>query len=63
MLISLTKYRSPNNTIRVVVAMSFTANLRMFSPEIPAEQLLARVLLLRKFLAVKFNSQFPLTLC
>ena len=44
MLISLTKYRNPNNTIRDDVAMIITANLQMFSPEIPAEQSLARVL-------------------
>ena len=44
MLISLTKYRNPNSTIRDDVAMIITANLQMFSLEIPAEQSLARVL-------------------
>ena len=40
------KYRNPNYTIRVAVAMLFTVNLQMFSPAIPAEWSLARVLLL-----------------
>ena len=45
MVISLTKYRNPNNTIRVAVTMNFTANWQ-FSPELPAVQSLVRVLLL-----------------
>ena len=44
MLISPTEYRNPNNTIRIAVAMIFTGNRHMFSPELPAEQSLARVL-------------------
>ena len=32
-----TKYRNPSNTIRVAVAISFTAKLYLVSPKIPAE--------------------------
>ena len=46
MLIPSKKYLNSNNTIRVVVTKIFTANLHMFSPEIPSEQSLARVILL-----------------
>ena len=66
MLISPSKYHNPNHTIRVAVTMIFTANLQLFSSEIPAKQSLAQVLLLtvnnEKFPTVKLNSQFHLNL-
>ena len=61
MRISPTKNHNPNNTIRAAVAMIFTPKWHMFSPELIAEQSLARVLLLNtnseKCLAVKLWSQ------
>ena len=43
---SETSGEMPKNTIRLALATSFTAKLHLVSPNIPAEQSLARVLLL-----------------
>ena len=46
MLIALTKYRNLNNTIRVSVTKTFTAEMQLYSLKVPTEKSVARVLLL-----------------
>ena len=62
MLIAPTKYRNPNNRIRLLLATTFTAEMHFESLKIPTEKSLARVLLLyaknEKCSAVKFYFQF-----